>query len=141
MGKNQQVELHIPQTVYVNVPSTFLNILQHTETIQIEVTTKLNTPLVHLIVEGGNVSTPSNFVVDNISQCHGASFSNAIQWYKAPSSDLIEEARLFSNLGDVVDDTIANVEDTKTQGQVENNIARNLEIVPSAVLVDEGRAT
>jgi len=54
---------------------------------------------------------------------------------------LIEEARLFSNLGDVVDDTIANVEDTKTQGQVENNIARNLEIVPSAVLVDEGRAT
>lgn len=67
MGKNKQVELQIPQTVYVNVPNTFFNILQHTETIQSKVTTQLNTPLVHLIVEGGNVSTPSNFVVDYIS--------------------------------------------------------------------------
>lgn len=67
MGKNKQVELQIPQTVYVNVPNTFLNILQHTETIQIKITTKLNKPLVHLIVEGENVSTTSNFVVDNIS--------------------------------------------------------------------------
>lgn len=52
MGKNMQVELQIPQTVYVNVPNTFLSILQHTETIQIKITTKLMVHLLAMLFNG-----------------------------------------------------------------------------------------